>query len=291
MSLGRPVLAAGGVVWRGHHGDIEVAVIHRPRYDDWTLPKGKLEPGEPELVAAVREVGEEIGARVAVSRRVRRVSYGVGPLRKSVTYWAMQYRGGGFTPNDEVDGLAWLSPASARGWLTYDVDRSVLADFVALPLPDSVVVLVRHAKAGRRRDWHGDDALRPLDETGRRQAQQLAELLACFAPDRIISADRTRCIQTVEPLAQRLGLEIKVDPVFSDESYERSPSATQTALLSLAKPGRVSVVCSQGTTIPSLIEVLGTGGTSPETRKGAAWALSFVDGDVIAADYYPPATG
>jgi 8-oxo-dGTP diphosphatase len=222
---------------------------------------------------------------------VRRVSYGVGPLRKSVTYWAMQYRGGGFTPDDEVDGLTWLSPASARGRLTYDVDRSVLADFVALPLPDSVVVLVRHAKAGRRRDWHGDDALRPLDETGRRQAEQLAELLACFAPDRIISADRTRCIQTVEPLAQRLGLEIKVDPVFSDESYERSPSGTQTALLSLAKPGRVSVVCSQGTTIPSLIEVLGTGGTSPETRKGAAWALSFVDGDVIAADYYPPATG
>jgi 8-oxo-dGTP pyrophosphatase MutT (NUDIX family) len=72
VSLGRLVLAAGGVVWRGHHGDIEVAVIHRPRYDDWTLPKGKLEPGEPELVAAVREVGEEIGARVAVSRRARR---------------------------------------------------------------------------------------------------------------------------------------------------------------------------------------------------------------------------
>jgi phosphohistidine phosphatase SixA/8-oxo-dGTP pyrophosphatase MutT (NUDIX family) len=291
LSLAPPVIAAGGVVWRGRHGALEVAIVHRPRYDDWSLPKGKLTAGETELTAAVREVGEELGATVAVSRRIGRVSYDIGATRKTVTYWVMRYLGGAFTATDEVDEVEWLSPAKARTRLSYEVDRSVLRDFAASPVPDSVIALVRHAKAGRRRDWHGDDAQRPLEVTGLRQAALLAEFLTPFAPDRIISADRTRCVQTVEPLANRLGLDVEVDHVFADESYAESPLATQTAVLSLAKPGQVTVICSQGHTIPSLIEVLGTGGTPSETRKGAVWVLSLVDGDVIAADYYVAASG
>ncbi|MCU1657340.1 MAG: hydrolase [Pseudonocardiales bacterium] len=280
------VVAAGGVVWRGRHGDIEIALVHRPRYDDWSLPKGKLLAGEPALTAAVREVGEELGATVAVSRRIGRVQYDAGPIRKDVTYWVMRYLGGSFTPSDEVDAVEWLTPGPARDRLTYDVDRSVLDDFAALPVPYSVIALVRHAKAGKRSDWRGDDASRPLDTVGHRQAERLAQFLTCLAPDEILSADLTRCIQTVQPLADRLGLKVRVDHVFSDESYRRSPSTVETALLTLAKPGRVTVICSQGVAIPSLLDALGTGAASPETRKGSVWVLSFVDGDVIAADYY-----
>ena len=282
------IRAAGGVVWRRSGGPLEVAVVHRPRYDDWSLPKGKVTGEETRLETAVREVGEELGARVAVSRRIGQFRYEAEGVPKKVTYWVMRYRSGEFVPNDEVDEMRWLPVRDARTALSYEVDRSVLSDFAALPVPDSVIVLVRHAKAGKRGDWPGDDALRPLDESGKAQAARLAVLLACFTPTRIYAADRVRCVSTMEPLAATLDLEVRTDPAFSDESYAQSPAATQTALLALTKPGHVSVVCSQGDAIPGLIDRLGPGIRSSETRKGAWWVLYCVDGDVVGADYYDP---
>jgi 8-oxo-dGTP pyrophosphatase MutT (NUDIX family)/phosphohistidine phosphatase SixA len=285
--LPAPIAAAGGVLWRRQQGTVEIAAVHRPRYDDWSLPKGKVAVGEPEIGAAVREVGEETGSRVAVSRRVGRVRYVVGDVPKTVTYWAMQHIGGTFAPNAEVDDIEWLSPSKVRKRLSYDLDRGMVEDFASLPPPDSVVALVRHARAGKRRDWPGDDNERPLDETGVQQALHMTRILACFGPRRVISAEPLRCIQTVEPLAAMLGLPVDVDPVFGDECYLESPSTTMTAMHALlAKPGEPTVVCSQGVTIPSLVDALSPGVQHADTRKGAAWVLSAVDGDVIAADYY-----
>ena len=282
------IRAAGGVVWRESSRTIDVAVVHRPRYDDWTLPKGKLDAGETPLLGAVREVREELHAEVAVSRRLGRVHYDVDSARKTVDYWTMRYRDGAFEPSDEVDAVEWLSPSKARKRLDYRNDREILADFAALPVPDSVVILVRHARAGQRSDWDGDDSLRPLDDSGRAQAEALTPFLACFAPTRVVSADRARCIQTVEPFAASAGLGLEVDPTFDDESYARSSSGSRTALYSLAKPGQVTVVCSQGLTIPSLVDSVGVNVRDSSTRKGALWVLSFVDGDVIASDHYDP---
>ncbi|MFN2518446.1 MAG: NUDIX domain-containing protein [Jatrophihabitantaceae bacterium] len=290
MPSSASVAGAGGVVWRGRHGDIEVALVHRPRYDDWTLPKGKLEEGESELDAAVREVGEELGAAVAVSRRVGRVHYHHDGANKTVAYWAMHYLTGDFVAGQEVDAVEWLTPARAGRQLSYPVDRPVLADFAALPVPDSVILLVRHAKAGKRSDWYGEDRRRPLDPAGTRQAQRLAGFLRCFAPQRVVSADLVRCVQTVEPLARSLGVDVRIDHAFDDDSYLETPTATETALLSLAKPGTVTVVCGQGTAIPALIDALGPGTEPSDTRKGAVWTLSLVDGDIIAADYYAAAS-
>ncbi|MGI8678165.1 MAG: NUDIX hydrolase [Jatrophihabitans sp.] len=284
------VRAAGGVVWRMRDGRVEIAVVHRPRYDDWSLPKGKLEHGESELAAAVREVSEELGSRVAVSRRIARIGYPAGDLRKTVTFWLMRHLGGAFEPDHEVDDHAWLPASDARARLSYRVDQRVLDEFVAVPIPESVVVLVRHAKAGKRSEWRGADAKRPLDKSGQAQARRLSEFLAVFGPDRVVSADPLRCVQTVAPLAESLGLDVVVDPVFSDESFEASPAMTETALLALAKPGRVSVVCSQGTAIPGLIDSLVRGVRPSDTRKGAAWALSVVDGTIVSADYYDDAS-
>ncbi len=287
MSSSRTVLAAGGVVWRRRGGDVEVALVHRPRYDDWTLPKGKLWEGESELAAAVREVYEEVGARVAVSRRIATVRYPLGDgTRKKVTYWAMRYTGGEFVPSDEVDDLEWVLLTKARKWVSYDADRSVLRDFASVPVPDAVLVLVRHAKAGKRGRWSGEDLLRPLDANGVAQAAQLAELLAYFGPQRICSADPVRCVQTVEPLAAAIKIPVHVDSVFGDASFEANPAASHTALLALAKPGAVTVVCSQGTTIPTVIDRLDAGVESSDTRKGAWWVLTLTDGDVVTADHY-----
>jgi 8-oxo-dGTP diphosphatase len=282
----KTILAAGGVVWRLRDGAPEVLLVHRPRYDDWSLPKGKLLPGERDLIGAVREVGEETGAVVEVQQRIGTVKYMHGDARKRVTYWSMRYRSGDFVPNDEVDDIIWLSLNAARGKLNYDIDRGVLSDFAAAPVADSLLVLLRHAKAGKRTEWRGDDRLRPLDEIGERQADLLANLLPLFGPTRIYSADRARCVQTVEPLAASLDLRVRLEPAFADEAYEDGPDGTQNALLALAKPGKVTVVCSQGVTIPALIDQLGPGVRSSDTRKGAWWVLTLVDGDVVSADYY-----
>lgn len=290
-------------MWRDDGGPLRIALIHRDRYDDWTLPKGKLHSDERELTAAVREVWEETGAAVAVSRRLIEVGYTVaargdaptvGPgaatstadgLPKTVRFWAMHYRDGEFAPNDEVDDLAWLPLDEARARMSHDVDRSVLDSFTATPVPRSVVVLVRHAKAGKRTQWTGDDRLRPLDRAGRRQARGLATFLRAFAPGRVVAADRVRCVQTLEPFAEASGLDLETTETFADEGYLADPDRTRTELLAIAKSAPATVICSQGTALPALVEDL-AGFESVSARKGSAWVLGFADGTVVSADYY-----
>jgi 8-oxo-dGTP diphosphatase len=120
--------AAGAVVWRvGSDGDIEVALIHRPRYDDWSFPKGKLLPGETLAEAAVREVGEETGFRCRMGEVIGSHRYRDSRARwKEVTYWLMEWVEGLFDPSDEVDRLRWVPLAEAELVLTYDRDHELL---------------------------------------------------------------------------------------------------------------------------------------------------------------------
>ena len=123
------IQAAGGVVLRD---DGRVAVVHRPRYDDWTLPKGKLEPGESFEEGALREVEEETGLRARLVRELPAVEYSVRGRPKEVRYWLMDVDSDpGFAPNDEVDELRWLAPPDAASLLTYDRDKEVLSAAVA----------------------------------------------------------------------------------------------------------------------------------------------------------------
>jgi 8-oxo-dGTP pyrophosphatase MutT (NUDIX family) len=118
------VRAAGGVVVR----DGLVALVHRPRYDDWTLPKGKLDDGESFEEAALREVDEETGLHARLVRELPSVNYEVRGRPKVVRYWLMEVESDeGFVANDEVDEVRWLEPAEALALLTYDRDRGVLA--------------------------------------------------------------------------------------------------------------------------------------------------------------------
>jgi len=268
---------------------VEVAVVHRARYDDWSLPKGKLEPGERAVTAAVREVAEETGSRVALSRRLPTVRYAVGGARKEVSYWLARHVSGSFEPNDEVDELVWLPPAEARSRVDYPGDRTVLADTLRLPLPDAVIVLLRHARAGKRSHWTGDDALRPLERVGRAQAQALSGFLTAFGAGRVVSAEPVRCVETVTPFATSAGLTVRIDPRLGDHGFDADPAAAEQALLALARPGRVTAVASQGTAIPGLLDRLDPRARRPETKKGQAWVLSFVDGTLLAADHHPDA--
>lgn len=121
------IRAAGGVVVRGDREDREVAIVHRPRYDDWTFPKGKLVEGESEEDAALREVLEETGIVAEIIGELPTVEYDHrSGTPKSVRYWLMRETGGTFDPNDEVDRLQWLPPSQAAATLTYERDRAVL---------------------------------------------------------------------------------------------------------------------------------------------------------------------
>jgi 8-oxo-dGTP diphosphatase len=299
------VRAAGGVLWRpvAAGAGVETAVVHRPRYDDWSLPKGKPEDGEHALETAVREVTEETGLTVVVGRRGPRTRYPVtggadAPAGKVVDYWLMQCVGGEFAANDEVDDLRWLPIEDAARLCSYEHDRAVLADLARTDVPRApTLLLVRHGRAGDKSEWDGPDDLRPLDAKGRRQARRLADVLPLFGPTSVLSARRTRCEQTVAPLAEALGLPVLPVEPLGEEEFHRDPEAglalVEQLLGERGTPG-VTVVCSQGGAIPSVLMALGVrwqahgpaaGRLWPPVAKGSVWALGGRTGDV-SADYY-----
>jgi len=295
---GRLIPAAGGALWRtGPDGVLETALVHRPKYDDWSLPKGKLDAGEHALVAAVREVDEETGLQVAVGRRSVQTRYTHrhhGPKR--VDYWVMQAVGGAFAPNDEVDELRWLTVPAAEALVTHGHDRAVLEDLACTDVPRMPrVLLVRHASAGERTDFDGPDDLRQLDRRGRAQAAKLAAVLPSFAPARLLTAPPVRCRETLAPLATTLGLPVVELPELGEEAFADDPRAGLAALERLLAEDDDSqgptVVCSQGGAIPSALLALGVrwhgtaGALWPPSAKGSVWALAGSPGALVA-DYY-----
>jgi 8-oxo-dGTP diphosphatase len=288
---GKAVLAAGAVLWRpsSDAGVPEIAVIHRPRYDDWSLPKGKLDPGETEPVTAVREIAEETGHHSRLGRRLAAVSYPIETGVKKVRYWAARSTGGEFAPNDEVDDLKWLPAAHAMKELGYPQDRKVLRRFMKHPADTKTVLIVRHGTAGSKSRYKGDDRKRPLDKHGRAQAESLVGQLLAFGADTVYAADRVRCRQTVEPLADELGVPIDDESLLTEEAYADDHKASRRRFLEIAHGDGTPVICTQGKVIPDLIawwcERDGVRPDKSRNRKGSTWVLSLYDGRLIAADH------
>lgn len=290
MTSAEPVLASGAVLWRRDaERGVLVAVVHRPRYDDWSLPKGKLDPEEPRALAAVREVAEETGFQAVLGRHLAVSSYRTNGRPKLVNYWSARILGGGFAPNGEVDELCWTTVAEAKQRLSYPRDVRVLERFAALPADASTLLVVRHAKAGSRRRFAGDDRLRPLEEEGRRQATALVPLLRAFGATEVHAADRVRCVQTVEPLARALGVQVQCEPALSDDAYADDPEAARRRLKEIAGSGGTPVVCSQGHAIPHLIDWWAERDDvrlpPSRNRKASTWVLSMHGGHVVAIDH------
>ena len=287
------VLAAGAVLWRpdADSGEPLIAVIHRPRYDDWSLPKGKVDPGETEAVAAVREIHEETGQRAHLGRRLCRISYPIPVGTKIVHYWAARGLGGDFEPGREVDQLLWLPVDEAARRLTYPHDRKVTSRFTETPADTQTLLIVRHGTAGRKARYKGDDRKRPLDRKGRAQAKSLVPQLLAFGASSVFAADRSRCVQTVEPLAHTLEVPITVETTLTEEAYAHSPKAAHERLLEIAALGGTPAICSQGRVIPYLIDWwCERDGVKPDksrNRKGSTWVLSLSKGRLVAADHMP----
>jgi 8-oxo-(d)GTP phosphatase len=301
--IGPPIRAAGGVVWRrvdGIDGEsgVEVAIIHRPRYDDWSLPKGKVSATESDLEGAVREVLEETGFHVRVGRGLGETRYvkadRAGMRPKVVHWWAMQAEEGSFSATREVDELRWLSLAEAADQLTRDTDREVLERFARGAAPTRTVLLLRHALAGHGSTWTGDDRERPLDACGIEQADELVRLLSRFEVGSILSADILRCTATVAPLADALGIDIEPASLLSAVAYPGREEEAVALVRRLGDAEHDAVACSQGEVIPDLVERLAAAdhyliSRPVPSRKASIWALTIdADGRLVAADYLEP---
>ena len=281
---GRLVEAAGGVLWRPAAGSagVEVALVHRPKYDDWSLPKGKLEPNEHPLLAAVREVWEETGHVGVPGRPLGETRYVKDGDPKRVRYWAMSAEAGSFTPGAEVDQMMWLPPKEARHFLFPDRDGRILAEFTRDPKPTKPLVLVRHGSAGDRSSWPGVDRDRPLDQLGQAQAAALVPVLAALRVRRVLSADVLRCLETVGPYAASRQLTVESEPLMSESGFAAHPEHAVDRLMALLSEFEPTVVCSQGKTLPDLIAGLHRrlGITPPPdstVRKGAMTVLHLAD--------------
>ena len=288
--MSQPVRAAGGIVLRGEGPDRSVALVHRPRYDDWSFPKGKLDDGEDEAAAALREVEEETGLRCRLGPSVGAVTYRDRRGRaKVVRYFRMDADGGRFTPNHEVDDLRWVPIEDAVRLLSYAHDRSLLRQVLA-GLPASALYVVRHAKAGIRAAWSGPDEERPLTRRGRKQARRLVERFQGLDIQRILSSPFVRCMQTVEPLAEARGLPVEV----ATELREGASVEELLGALAWLDEGP-TVVCGHGTEIRSMIDRLEAGGATIEgargIAKGSVWVLDREGERIVAAHYLPAPPG
>jgi 8-oxo-(d)GTP phosphatase len=253
------IRAAGAVLWRPGAEGPEVALVHRPRYGDWSLPKGKSLPGEHVLLTAVREVAEETGTRVTLGRRLPSARYDQGGRPKVVDYWAARAADGpqpGFRPSGEVDRLDWLGVSAARDRLSYPGEAAVLDEFATGPPDTFPFILVRHASAGSKKGWrasgHADDLLRPLDATGQHQAAALAPLLGCYAAGRVLSSVAERCLATMRPYAARAARQVQGDRAFTVSLT--SGAQTRNRIDELVSAERPAAVCGHRENLPMLLE-------------------------------------
>lgn len=296
----RPVIeAAGGLLWRPAERGVEIALVHRPKYDDWSVPKGKLLPGEDPVLGALREVREETGSAARLGRPLGRLRYPVSGAPKRVRYWAMERTGNEpFEPGDEVDALEWRPPRAALRRLQSGRDAAVLTWFLKDPRPSWPLILLRHGNAGERSSWSGEDAQRPLDALGHRQADALAAILAAYQVECAWSADVTRCEQSLQPYAGAQGLAVTEQPAISESGYRSASAEAERWLLDVAASGRPTVVCSQRRAIPGLVTAL-CGAMEHRTPrvstigKGGAWVFQLARGadwlpDIVSLERRPP---
>lgn len=252
-----PVLAAGALVWRLKNDKLQVLVVHRPRYDDWSFPKGKAEPGESMVLTAIREVAEETGRQIVLGRYLGKARRRLVSGRKKRTlYWAAQVLpeagpGEGLraavkpASKREIDKVRWWKAEKAARKLTHADDKRLLARLVdwyeSGQLQVHSLVLVRHAKAVSRATWGygiNSEITRPLVMgRGQAQARDVAALLSAYGVRELVSSPWRRCVDTLAPYAHGCGLDLRSDEAFTEVSALMAPELMQASFRDLLERG------------------------------------------------------
>jgi 8-oxo-(d)GTP phosphatase len=293
----QPVEAAGAVVWRYRGDALQVLLIHRTRYDDWSFPKGKLDPGEQPLVAAVREVREETDVAVRLGPLLTRHEYRVerppGAIKR-VTYWsAAPLDGAGasadaYQANDEVDEVRWVDIDTAPKQLTYARDAAVLERFCTSAQAHAhlshPLVVLRHGEALPRKAWRGDDRRRRLSENGCAQAERLSPLLDAYGIQRVLSSDAVRCVRTVRPYARAANVPMEKDSRWSEDGAR--PREIRELVQAMVRADDCVVVCTHRPVLPTVFEALGL--TPPRLEPGEALVVHRRGPAVVSTEILRP---
>ncbi|MFN8193102.1 MAG: NUDIX hydrolase [Nocardioidaceae bacterium] len=279
----RPDVQAAGAVVTRKGGD--VLVVHRPRYDDWSFPKGKLNRGEAVTAAAAREVLEETGLQVRLGPRLGDQRYPVGSSRKkTVHYWAGRVVGdddvSAYAPNSEIDGVRWVSRRKAEKLLTYDYDRDTLREAEPFAKNTRALVVLRHAKARSRKAWRQDDRLRPLLVAGLSQSRRLTPILAAYDARTLVSSSSARCVQTLAPYSEESGWPLAT----TDRLSEEDATAKKVLRLvdELLHSGEGAVLCTHRPVLPAVFDAIGV--EDPRLEPGALLVVHHRKGKVVATE-------
>ncbi len=256
---GSDIAAAGAVVLRRRNGG-EVLLVHRPKYDDWSWPKGKRDPDEHVAATAVREVLEETGVEIRLGRPLPPQHYAVASGRsKTVHYWTGRAVGdksvAGYAANAEIDQVGWYGLDKARDLLTYADDVELLDLVAQHPGRTRALVVVRHGRAVKRGTWKGPDHKRTLTEVGRLQAGSLVPVLAAYGVSRLMSSDWVRCMRTLTPYAGEQVLPIEAVPGLNEDEY--SERAVRDAVEQLLTGKENAALCSHRPVLPLIFAALG----------------------------------
>ena len=296
------IMAAGAVLYRVNQDEFEIALIHRPRYDDWSFPKGKIEFGESFLATARREVLEETGYAAKFGPLIAEIQYLAEGVPKRVKYWAAHAisEPKSIADIEEVDLLEWHSLKSAKAKLTHEEDRKVLKLFKDMsPGIDKncTLILLRHAKALKRVEWIGDDGDRPLDNRGQIQSEKFRSIYEAYGIDEIFSSDAYRCLETVKPLGRDLGINVGIASDISEYQYSRDkekPLKFAKKFLKASKEGesnKTVLLCSHNPVLPKILKELAGSMAFDEIDRGLepgdGWILFHRDGKVRAINFIP----
>jgi len=280
------ILAAGAVVTRKGG---EVLLVHRPKYDDWSFPKGKLDPGEHVTAAAVREVAEETGLDIRLGPPLRTQRYPVedGERRmKRVYYWVGRVVGDDdvstYRVNNEIDEVVWLSRDKARERLHYPHDLATLDEFEQVRKKTYPLVILRHGRARSRKAWTDDDRERPLTKAGEFQAEQVVPVLGAYGVTRILTSSSRRCWRTVAPYADVAGLDMEDTDDLAEEDATPETVAEQVHRLLAAKEG--SVLCTHRPVLPWVFEALGL--TPQPLAPGSVFVVHHRRGRIVATEHH-----
>lgn len=282
-----PVLAAGALAWREKGDRVQVLLVHRPRYDDWSIPKGKLDKGETFPAAAVREVAEETGYRVRLHRPLPASVYLLPDGRtKIVQYWTATVRAKirpGPVDRGEIDEVRWVPLDEAENLVTRQGDQvplDALRRFLeADELTTAPIIIQRHGAAVSRSKWRKGEELRPLNSKGKKQAQALPSLLDAFDPASVVSSPWQRCLATVEPLATLEGLKVRKKSELTEVGHAAHPSRTAAVIERVLREARPTVVCTHRPVLPTVIDTV-----RAVSQHGAALELPREDPFLAAGE-------